>query len=383
MRRKYDVFFIDPQSYSNLALYDYNLLKNNDTLRIFFLGNCLYTGKEIKNVSFRPLFCYSGYSSSFRKSLSYFHSLLILWWLVVKCRPRLIHIQWLKLWLLDYLFLCSIKFFFGCRVVFTAHNVLPHDTGNRLFRKYRRYYHKTDAVITHSEHTKKELCSCFRLPEEKVYVIPHGVLHYELSAETINAYKTRFKQKFCLEDTIVFATLGMQSFYKGTDLIIKVWSETPGLRDNDELRLFIIGKNKGIDYSSVLSCRNVCIIDDFVSDEEFVSLLQLTDVVLMPYRNISQSGVLFSAISESIPFLVTDVGGLTEPLKIADVGWQIPYADCDLLQEAISVLTRQPEKIRKKKEDAVAWKKLRDYYAWDNIAKKNFGLYQKMINHTL
>jgi glycosyltransferase involved in cell wall biosynthesis len=87
-----------------------------------------------------------------------------------------------------------------------------------------------------------------------------------------------------------------------------------------------------------------------------------------------------TTISEKIPTLVTNVGGLPEPLKLAKIGWIIEDDINEAnLQAALLNILHNPEEIRKIKQDENAWRKVQDYYDWHNISLQTQGLYNKII----
>ena len=374
------IFFIDPQSYSNLGVYDYSLLNNNIEFDILFFGNTLFTSPEFKNIKFIPLFRYSNHSNKFLKISSYFVSIVRLFLFIIIKRPNLIHIQWIKFWWLDYYFLKLLKKCIRIKIVYTAHNILPHESKINEFSKYQKYYHIVDVIITHAINSKKDLIDKFSVPESKIEIIPHGILSFNTNSLLVENYIKQFKLKYSTENKIVFATLGNQSFYKGSDIIARIWSETPQLHDESKYILLIFGKNNNIDFSNLDKITNVFIENRFVNEEEFTALLRLTNVLLLPYRTISQSGVLLSAINESIPVLVSNVGGLPEPLEIADIGWNIGEASFENLQKYLLLLINSPQIIDEKKINKENWDNVKSYYSWVDISKKTFKLYNNIID---
>ena len=376
---KAKVYFIDPQSYSNLGVYDYSLLRHNDIYDIAFFGNALYSYKKFQKAKFIPLFHYGAYKNKYQKAISYIYSCLQLMLRIWVFCPKLIHIQWTKLLPADYALLKVIKKTTSIKVVYTAHNVLPHETGDNQFLKYKKYYDLVDAIIVHTEKSKSELKSKFILPDNKVFVIPHGLLDYDLESGAVISDKIKFQDIYSLKDKIVFSVLGSQSLYKGSDIIAKVWAETSLLHDFSKFRLLLLGKNNNIDFSGIENIDNVFFDDRLISDEEFNAILKLTDVLVLPYRAISQSGVLLSAINESVPVLVSDVGGLLEPLSMADIGWNMGEATFENLQKKLIDIVSMPDKIYAKKNNNIEWDKVKKYYAWDGIAKITFELYSDML----
>ena len=53
-------------------------------------------------------------------------------------------------------------------------------------------------------------------------------------------------------------------------------------------------------------------VERFVSDGETAALFRRADLVVLPYREIDQSGVLFTALGFGVPLVLTDVGGFPE-----------------------------------------------------------------------
>lgn len=374
-----NLFFIDPQSYSNLAVYDYNLLNSNEEFDITFFGNKLYSYKKFDGLNFIPLFKYSKYQNNLLKSLSYFISILkILKYIIIK-NPRIIHIQWIKLWHIDYYWVFLIKYFTDIKILYTAHNVLPHESGEKQKKQYNKFYHLVDIVITHTHTSKNELIDIFKLKGHKIKVIPHGLLDYDLDLHLVENTKNNFKTNFSTDSKIVFTSLGQQSNYKGSDIIAKVWAETKELHDSSKYRLLILGKNTSIDFSSLYNIENVFIENRFVNDEEFKSILGLTNLLLLPYRQISQSGVLLSAINESVPVLVSNAGGLSETLAVANIGWNIGEASFDNLQKSLLFIINNSHLLNEMKNASSEWEKVKTFYDWSHISETTFELYKSLL----
>lgn len=142
----------------------------------------------------------------------------------------------------------------------------------------------------------------------------------------------------------------------------------------------LIGKNEGVDVSRLHGLSNVTIVDERLSNLDFISFLKLSDVVLLPYRKISQSGVLFSALANDVPVIVSEVGGLTEPLKIANVGWNIGEPTKDNLEREMSQLLDNPDEIEKVKSNKQEFQKIQNFYNWPRISEMTFRLYSEMTN---
>ena len=107
--------------------------------------------------------------------------------------------------------------------------------------------------------------------------------------------------------------------------------------------------------------------------------MRVTDVQLLPYRAISQSGVLLSTIDKEIPYISTDVGGLSEPVSIAPIGWLISPVSIDELLSLLELLSLHPEEIQCKKNNHDGWEAVRKYYDWKEIGRKTMDCYRTVF----
>lgn len=367
-------FYVDPQSYGNLARYDYNLLSNM-TGKIFFIGSKLYDFRPLDKIQRKMIFSYSKYKNPILKTISYLCSLLLLFLLICKHRPSCVHIQWFKIPSLDYHYYKLLKSLFHLRIIHTAHNVLPHNTGERYAEIYNKLYHLADIVIVHTENTKKEIAKKFLLDREKLCVIRHGLLHLDYDKEEYLRVEEEMKQKYQLNGKFIFVSLGEQSHYKGFDIITKAWLLTPELRENEKITLVLAGTIVKEDISEISQCSNVIIQNRFISEEEFIFWLHQADVYLLLYREISQSGAMLTALSEHVPVLVSDHEGLTEPLSVASVGWKLKELSPEYLSTKMKELIDSRDIVQAVKADIESWKKIEKYFSWESISKSTQELY--------
>jgi D-inositol-3-phosphate glycosyltransferase len=377
---KQDILYIDPQSYGNLAAYDYNLLTNTQK-DILYIHSQKYDYKAM-NLPGKPWFKYNKLHSSLAKVLSYALTYAKIFCLIMCWRPRIIHVQWFKMPTFDYYFYKWTKRLFRFRLVFTAHNVLPHNSGKRYQSIYGKLYAICDAIVVHTSCTKKEIHQMFHIGKDKIHVIEHGILKIPVDTQRYEQSLQLYRQKYHLQGKIVFVSLGEQSPYKGIDLLAKIWTQNKELYDNDDICLLLVGKQKEINLRQVANCKNVIVENRHIPNDEFLYLLRAADVYLLPYRQISQSGALLTAISERIPVLVSRVGGLTDPLKIAPIGWEIDKLDEKGLKEALMSIIKSPKKIKDIKENFQAWEKVAEHYSWKRIGNETTKLYNTMIGQS-
>lgn len=377
MKRSF--LYVDPQSYHGLALYDWSLLSNVDGVEGTFIGNKQYA------LPMKPLrdsklwFSYSSKKTAIEKVLSYSWTLIRIAFYVLIYRPKVVHFQWLKWYPADR---CLLRFLqaLRIRIIYTAHNILPHDTGLTFKKQYGQYYQMVDVIVVHSDVTKSELCNMFgEKLASKIVVIPHGLLKMDVYAQNQTKWNkkiAKMREELGLHNQIVFGLFGRQSHYKGSDWLVQIWAETPELHEASKYHLLIVGKNENVDFSEVKGIENVTINESFLSEADFVLYMSLVDVVVLPYRCISQSGVLMTALYLHKPIIVTPVGGLTDPLNVAPIGWCATEVSKQAVSEVLLSVASQPDRIRSIQQNKQAWKEIISYYDWSRIGKQYANLYK-------
>lgn len=370
------VLLIDPQSDDNLGLYDYHLMTNLEG-NIIFCGSVTYNGPKIvsKNIRTELVFSYLLEKKTLKKAFSYVRSIFKVARLIKKERPDIVHIQWWKIWPLDYCFLNVIKPYCG-KIVFTAHNLVPHNSGDKYKDRCIKYYKRVDKIIVHVSKSKVELVSDFGIEESKIFVIPHGLLDFTSKTTVKDGKYEKLAETNHFNEKIVFSAMGIQSNYKGTDIIVDAILNNDAIRNNSKFFFIIAGKGNIATKNLFKDCNNVYVNNNYLSNDEFEKLLQLSDVLLLPYRRISQSGVLLTAISNKIPYIATDVGGLSNPLIVAKVGWIINEASSKALADIILELANMNcHQIKSIKYNDAEWNRVKVLYDWGNIGKKTMVCY--------
>lgn len=368
------IYFIDPQSYNNLGMYDYEILSRIKNDNVYFIANQKYDYLNIPNVKICKWFKYGKYNTNFTKAISYILSLLRILILIIHKRPQVIHIQWVRIPIIDFYYYKIIKHLFGVSLVYTVHNVLPHKIKKSHYKQYGALYKLCDILLVHTEKSKNDLCSQFNISQSIVIVVPHGPLEYHFSDKQISETKHQIENAYNLKDKIVFGCLGTQSKYKGSDLVLDAWCSEESIRNNKSVVLLLAGKiSSDITINNIPA--NVVCIDRRISDLEFASVLNLVDVIVLPYRRIEQSGVLLTAISHHIPYCATNVGELTFPFSIADVGWIIKEPKVSHIKETILRIINNSTEIIEKKNNVNGWKKVCDKYDWSKNAQITQDIY--------
>ena len=275
-----------------------------------------------------------------------------------------VHYQWLPVPRLDRRLLAPVR-----PRVFTMHWRLP-DRASRVGRTLTALLGEFDAVIAHSEHGRRRLRADFGVEEARIEVIPHGAFDYLTRQESERPLPAELRG---VEGPVVLA-FGLVRPYKGTDLLLEAFAEIDGAE------LWVVGMPR-MDMGPLreLASRakgTVRFVDRFVSDPEIPAFMRRADVVALPYRNIEQSGVLYTALAFGRPLLLSDVGGFPE---VAELGAArtVPHDDPAALAAALRELLDDPAERERLGAGALA--AARGHYSWDEIGLRTLALYERLL----
>ena len=368
------ILYIDPQSGDNLAMYDYELLSriNND---ITYICSKTYNYKELDSINQIPIFSYTKYRSNLLKGISYLASLCKLCKIISKEKPEVIHIQWFRIPKIEYKLYNYLKKKYNFKLIHTVHNILPHVNGDQKHNQYLNLYNLCDGLIVHTQTTAINLSKLFLIKERKITIAPHGPLHYNFSNDEIQNEISKIKDEYNINAKYVISMLGYQSLYKGTDLAIEAWRTSTFLVNNNQFCFVIAGKNKDYKTDKTSEDKNMIIINDRLSDLQFAALMKMSNLILLPYRKIDQSGVLLTIIDEGIPYCSTKVGELTKPFEFGDIGWTISNINSEELKTLLENICENPHTLVEKQNNYKVWNQIRDYYSWDKAAEATNKLY--------
>jgi D-inositol-3-phosphate glycosyltransferase len=318
----------------------------------------------------------------------------IYYWRLIRyaanAKPTIFHLLWNnKFQFFDRTLLMLYYRLLGKKVVFTAHNVNAgkRDSNdswmNRLSLKVQ--YKLSDHILVHTDGMKSELAAGFRIPEDKVSVIPFGINNTVPSTGLSVAEAKRQLSVSCSDKAMLF--FGNIAPYKGLEYLVAAFSNL--VREAPSYRLIIVGKPKGSeDYWKQIQeiiDRN-CIHDrvteriEYIPDEETELYFKAADVLVLPYGQVfqSQSGVLFLGYSFGLPAIAADVGSLREEIIEGETGFLFKPQDSSDLAKAIrqyfrsALFTELESRRRQIKQYA------NERYSWNKVAMITTSVYSNL-----
>ena len=246
-------------------------------------------------------------------------------------RSDVFHIQWdNSLFLFDRTLLLLYYRYLGKKIVYTAHNIDKNkrDGHSRIFDAFslKMIYRLVDAVIVHTELMKKELCMRFDIDPKKVNVISHG-LNVRIPSTGLTRIQARDRLKVDASSHAVLF-FGLIDRYKGVDIAVDALHQFAE-KDPSALLLVAGAPKRGNIYLEELTRKADHLLQsgkirfDFrsIPPDEVEVYCMAADCIVLPYRSIDQSGVLFLAYRFGVPVLAAEVGNFCEDVVEGETGY--------------------------------------------------------------
>ena len=156
----------------------------------------------------------------------------------------------------------------------------------------------------------------------RVHVIPHGAFDY-LTRQEHEAAAAR--RSWPAVEGPVILWFGVLRPYKGVDVLMEAFREMEGAE------LWIVGRPwmavEPLKEAARAAGGTVRFVDRFVTDPEIPAFFRRADVVVLPYRRIDQSGVLYTALAFGKAMVLSDVGGFSEVGRVHGAAELVPPED--------------------------------------------------------
>ncbi len=292
---------------------------------------------------------------------------------------KIVHIQWLRFEFIEGVLISRIMQLMGKKIIYTAHNVLPHNKDGFLIRKkLGLVYRVQNKILVHTSFIKNQIISSFKIPSGKIHVTHHGVYNREKNVE-IN--RDRARKKLNLRENVkVILFFGIIQAYKGFDTLTAAIDQLENSTDYDILVAGRVSKVYEQEFKALVAktkSKNYTYLLRFLSEEEVEYCFAAADVTVLPYKEASQSGVLFMSYTYGVPVIAPDLGGFSEDVLQTKTGYLFEANNSQSLAASI----RQFEKDwtnagDREKQFIINFAK--NNYSWDASCKKIVELYKSM-----
>lgn len=245
---------------------------------------------------------------------------------------------------------------FSRRLILTVHNLLPHDLHTAANRRAAWLaYRIPHVLIVHTAKMREELIKQWAIAPDKVMVMEHGV-------DEIPTTSTPWKKR--ADGKLQVMMFGAVAPYKGVDIALRALAEFIDF----PVKLALVGACRDAMYRKEIEALIAAIpalhqiewINRYIPEESVQSYFEATDAVLLPYRHIDQSGVLFTAFRFGVPVIAFDVGAFAGYIN-TDNGVITPSNDTAGIHDGLRTLQTRLDSF-----DRTAIKQDAKQYLWVN-----------------
>ncbi|HTA24097.1 MAG TPA: glycosyltransferase [Terriglobales bacterium] len=346
----------------------------------------LHTTPQLKFLNLEGSKRSTGLAAKISRVLTYYARLLSY---AATAKPEIFHILWNnKFQFFDRTLLMLYYKAWGKKIALTVHNVNAgkRDRNDSLFNRLtlRTQYLLADHLFVHTEKMKTELCQDYGVRARAISVIPFGINN---SVPDTDLTSAEAKQRLGIrndEKTILF--FGAIRPYKGLEYLTDAFRQLSAR--NVDYRLIIAGEpKKGCEkyigdiqqgISNDPSRERVIQEIRHIPDEETELYFKAADVVVLPYTQVFQSGVLFLAYSFGLPVIATDVGSIKEDVIEGETGFLCKPCDAVELARAIGTYFESDlfKTLGRRRQE------IRDYagarHSWDTVGAVTRNVYVEL-----
>lgn len=223
----------------------------------------------------------------------------------------------------------------GGRIVWTVHNILPHEAREEAHeaRLAAEVARRADVIHVLAKATPSQVAPYFQLPPERLLHVPHPS-YAGVYPDQVSPAEARHRLGLATDD-VVYLVIGAIRAYKGLSELLDAWTALP---PDGRRRLVIAGApidEPGIPelLSRAVVVPGVLLDARKLPADELQVFLRAADVAVLPYRRALNSGALMLALTFGVPVVVPRGGGLAE---IVDPAFAVTFdSNLDGLKDAL------------------------------------------------
>ena len=291
----------------------------------------------------------------------------------IQLKPDYIHFDWItsfyyrrSIWMtsisipLFMIQLLIVKYVFNVKLVWTLHNIQPHDLKhNKIHSFCRQFFAKqTNWVRLFSEDSIERAKQALKV-KEKFVICPEGsYVDYYSNSITIEDAKLKFNIK---ENDFVFLYLGFIKPYKGIENLIENFNKL----QIENKKLIIAGSviNKNYFNEIFTDNKNIQFVNRFIDNDELQYFYKVADVVVLPFNKVENSGSVILAMGFKKVIIAPEMGVLLKRLINQK---EFLYKEGELFQKLEMVFKNKNSLTEKGEQNFEELKK----YSWNDF--KNY-----------
>lgn len=273
-------------------------------------------------------------------------------------------------------------------IVTTLHTILTEPTENQRII-LRRIGDLSEYIVVMAPSGIRLLRDIYGIDERKVRFIYHGIPNL---SPTVSREEMR-KRLGISDNTFILSTFGLLSEGKGIEYVL--WA-LPKVLEEFNVKYLVIGRthpkvvrNEGERYREKLLGivselglgDNVIFVNRYLTQEEIINYLEMTDIYITPYLNPQQitSGTLSYAIGLGKIVVSTPYIYARDMLSNGR-GFLCRFRDSDSIGDTILYILRNPDELDRTRKRIL---NLREEMSWSNVGARYIKLFQEVITNEL
>ena len=236
-------------------------------------------------------------------------------------------------------------------VVHSLHDLEPHSGSpyGRLLHIWNQgVIRQADEILVHGQRYRERLLESGLAPERVTYT---PLLHLSLGAAWLERLESLAADVHHEPWGLFF---GRMERYKGIDHLLAAAAALDGQPQEDR-RLVLAGPGDvGVLWGEPLP-QGVEVLGGLVGDDEALDLFRHCGLVVLPYRDATQSALVGHAYYFRKPVIVTRTGALPEYVVEGETGWVVPPGDPQALTEALREALGDMDRLARMGEAGRAW----------------------------
>lgn len=308
-------------------------------------------------------------------------------------KPAVFHILWNnKFEMIDRTLLLVYYRALGKRIVMTVHNVNAaardgHDSLlNRITLKCQ--YHLSHHLLVHTTQMRTQLRDDFGVPDGRITTIPFGI-NATVPDTHLQQSEARLRLGLSMEERVALF-FGNITPYKGLEHAVHALARL--VQTVPDARLLIAGRPKGdagywhhieADIDALGLGDRITRRIAHIPDDEIEQYFKAADVLVLPYTQVFQSGVLFLGYNFGLPAVVSDVGSMRHDVTEGVTGFVCRPRDPDSLAEALDRYFRSSIYHTLSTHRGLIRDMVSRGHSWNVVASRTRAVYRSLVNDLL
>ncbi len=280
--------------------------------------------------------------------------------------PDVIHLQYGHMW-----FNLGLPLLRRYPLALTIHDP-RHHVGDKVSQKTPQIimdwgYHRADQLIVHSKQIKSIVVNELSISDQIIHVIPHIALGDDVENNQDQG-----------EDHLILF-FGRIWEYKGLEYLIRaeplITAQVP------QARIVIAGQGEDFNRyrNMMVNPEKFIVHNEYVSDDKRAHLFRQASIVVLPYIEASQSGVIPVAYTFAKPVIATTVGGLPEMVDDGQTGYLVPPRDERALANAVVCLLQ--DQTLRRRMGANGKLKIETRCSPGKVAQQTLAIYHRTVSN--